>query len=177
MSLLKTVTPEEATGEVAEIYKMTEARFGKIPAAVRLHSTSPEVLKQLMAYFSYFGNHPVFSEDFMVALRLLVSQDNGCDYCIGLNARRLTTQCGWNEEEVAQLRRDLFASRFSEKEILLLDYVVRANRNSNAVTTEDVSLLRKQGWSDQDIFDALIMGTRMAATNTMFNALKLERDF
>lgn len=177
MSLLKTVTPEEATGEVASMYETVQSKFGKIPNAVRLHSTSPEILKQLLANFSYFGSHPSLSQDLMMAIRLLVSQDNGCDYCIGMNTLRLINQCEWSEDEVEVLRHDLSRSKLSEKEKALLDYVLRATRNSHALTAEDVASLHKKGWDDQDIFDALILGTRMSSVNTMFNALKIERDF
>lgn len=177
MSLLKTVLPEEATGEIARMYETIQSKFGKLPNAVRFHSTSPEILKQLLANFNYFGTHPTLSQDLMMAIRLLVSQDNGCDYCIGMNTLRLINQCGWSDEDVMQLRHDLFSSKLLEKDKAMLDYVLRATRNAHAVTAEDIASLRKLQWDDQDIFDSLILGSRMSAINTMFNALKLERDF
>ena len=46
LSLLKTLTPEEATGEVAAIYAQTQAAWGGVPNVMRIWSSSPFLLKQ-----------------------------------------------------------------------------------------------------------------------------------
>jgi hypothetical protein len=45
MSILRTVTPESATGEVAEIYAQIKSAWGHVPTAMQVFSAHPFLLR------------------------------------------------------------------------------------------------------------------------------------
>jgi hypothetical protein len=44
MSYVKTIAPEEATGELADLYDQDRARIGYVPAYTRILSLRPEAI-------------------------------------------------------------------------------------------------------------------------------------
>jgi alkylhydroperoxidase family enzyme len=64
----------------------------------------------------------------------------------------------------------------SDKEKALIKFVLKATKDPHGVTASDIDGLRGLGWSDQDIFDAVVHGARAVATNILFDAFKIELD-
>lgn len=89
MLLIDSVLPEKASGQVAEIYNDISKIFGCVPNAMQMYSSSPALLAQQWQGMGYYFSHPHLSRPLLAAIRLLVSQDNNCDYCIGFNASML----------------------------------------------------------------------------------------
>jgi hypothetical protein len=48
MSIISTVTPEQASGKVAEVYGQIQQMMGRVPNAFQLYSSSPVLLEQQM---------------------------------------------------------------------------------------------------------------------------------
>jgi len=55
--------------------------------------------------------------------------------------------------------------------------VLKAVTHSNSVSAADIAHIREQGYSDHDILDAITHGARMAASDIIINAFKVEKDF
>ncbi len=58
MSTLQTITPETATGEVAEIYAQIKNAWGHVPTAIQVFSANPFLLRHQWAYYSSVMQHP-----------------------------------------------------------------------------------------------------------------------
>lgn len=177
MALIKTIEPEDASGELATLYKMVERAFGRVPNAFKLLSISPELLKQQVAFTGYYGKHPTLSAPLLTCMRMLVSQQSNCAYCIDLNAGLLINMMGWTPEQVAATCADVSQANLPERERALLALVLKSVQDSNSVTAADMNALRELGWSDGDIVDGLFHGARMLAADILLNALQVERDF
>jgi alkylhydroperoxidase family enzyme len=177
MSLLKTVPPASATGEVAAIYTQMAQAWGNVPSVMQVWSASPFLLKQQWEFIGYSMQHPSLSFALLACVRMLVSQAGRCDYCIEMNAGLLVNMGGWTPEQVAATRADYQASPLPEREKLLLGLVLKAVRDAHSVTAQDLDAARAAGWSDGDILDAVAHGARMAASDIIINAFKVERDF
>lgn len=177
MSLLKTLPPEEATGEVAEIYAQMQAAWRSVPNVLRIWSSSPFLLKQQWEFIGYAMSHPTLSGPLLACVRMLVSQMGRCDYCIDMNEGLLADMMGWTPEEVAATRADPVAANLPERERALLLLVLRAVQDPASVGAGDLDALRGLGWSDGDILDAVTHGARMVAGDIIINAFKVERDF
>ncbi len=177
MSLLKTVPPESATGEVAEIYAQVQSAWGRVPTPLQLRSVSPFLLKQQWAYYSNMMQHPTLSMPLMACIRMLVSQAGNCGYCIDMNTGMLINMAGWTPEQVAATRADFHDSPLSSQDQTLLGLVLKVTRDPNGVNAADVQAARDAGWSEGDIFDAVNHGASMVAGDILINAFKVERDF
>jgi uncharacterized peroxidase-related enzyme len=177
MSILQTVTPESATGEVAEIYAQIKQAWGHVPTAIQAFSANPFLLKHQWEYYASVMQHPTLTFPLTASIRMLVSQAGNCSYCIDMNAGMLMNMGGWTPEQVAATRTDFNQSPLSPQEKILLGLVLKATRDSNSVSASDLQVARDAGWSDSDILDAVNHGARMVAADILINGFKVERDF
>lgn len=177
MSILDTVTPDNATGEVAEIYGQIRQAWGHVPAAIQVFSANPFLLRHQWEYYGSIMQHPTLSLPLTACIRMLVSQAGSCDYCIDMNAGMLINAAGWTPEEVAATRADFNDSPLSAPEKLLLGLVLKATRDARGVSAADLAAARGAGWSDSDILDAVNHGARMVAGDIVISGFKVERDF
>ena len=177
MSILQTVTPASATGEVAEIYAQIQNAWGHVPAAIQVFSANPFLLRHQWEYYGSVMQHPTLSMPLTACIRMLVSQAGNCDYCIDMNAGMLINMAGWTPEQVAATRANFNDSPLSPDEKMLLGLVLKATRDSSRVSTRDLDAARAAGWSDGDILDAVNHGARMVAGDIVINGFKVERDF
>lgn len=177
MSILQTVTPESATGEVAEIYAQIKSAWGNVPTAIQAYSSNPFLLKHQWEYYGSIMQHPTLSMPLTTCIRMLVSQGGNCSYCIDMNAGMLINMAGWTPDQVAATRANFNDSPLSPKEKTLLGLVLKMTRDSNSVSPADLQASRDAGWSDGDILDAVNHGARMVAGDIIINGFKVERDF
>ncbi|MEW5967456.1 MAG: hypothetical protein AB1720_10765 [Pseudomonadota bacterium] len=177
MSILQTVTPETATGEVAEIYAQIRNAWGPVPAAIQVFSANPFLLRHQWEYYGSIMQHPTLSFPLTACIRMLVSQEWNCPYCVDMNAGVLINMAGWTPEQVAATRADFHNSPLSPNEKMLLGLVLKATHDSSSVTAIDLEAVRAAGWTDGDILDAVNHGARQVAGDILINAFKVERDF
>lgn len=177
MTLIKTVSPEAAEGEIAEIYQRLQQAMGRIPAPFVMRSASPFQLQQQMNYLGYYVQHPSLSMALLACVRMLVSQRGQCDYCIDFNAGLLINMLGWTPDQVAATKADVQAAPLPEKDRAMLAFVLKGVADPHAVSAADLDALRALGWSDGDIMDGLNHGAGMVAGDILINAFKVERDF
>ena len=177
MSLIETVTPEAATGEVAELYGKLKETMGMVPNVFQLRSASPFLLRNQAAYVGYYMSHPTLSMALLACIRMLVSQKTHCAYCIDFNGGLLVDKLGWTPEQLAATRADPAQANLPEKEKAMLLFVLKAVDNALSISAADLDALRARGWNDQDILEGLNHGATMVAGDIVINAFKVERDF
>jgi AhpD family alkylhydroperoxidase len=177
MPLIATITPEHATGRTAEIYGQMQQALGRVSNAFQLYSASPAMLDMQWQYLGYYFQHPTLSFPLLAAIRMLVSQDNNCEYCIGMNEAMLIERAGFTVEQIAAAKRDPAATPLDAKDKAMLLLVLKATQTPLAVTAADLDGLRKLGWTDRDIFDGVSHGARNVAVDIVFNTFKIENDF
>ena len=177
MSILQTVKPEAATGEVAAIYAQMEKMMGGVPAPFQLYSPNPFLLKQQVEYVGTIMEHPTLSMPLTTCIRMLVSQEGKCEYCIGMNAGLLVNMMGWTLEQVAATQADFNNSPLSDKEKVMLGLVLKMTHDPHSIGAADLQKVRDAGWTDSDILDAVNHGARMVAGDILINGFKVERDY
>jgi uncharacterized peroxidase-related enzyme len=176
MSLLKTVAPEAATGDVSKVYDMLTKAMGRVPNAFSLLSSSPALLKQQFDFVGYYLRHPTLSGPLLACIRMLVSRQTQCAYCIDMNAGMLVNMMGWTPDQVAAVQADPASANLSERERAMLQFVLKTTRDALAVTGAELDALRALGWADADLLDAANHGARMVASDILLNAFKVERE-
>jgi uncharacterized peroxidase-related enzyme len=177
MSLINTVSPEAASGEIAELYAGLEQTMGMVPNAFRLRSASPFLLRNQSAYLGYYMSHPTLSMALLACIRMLVSQKTDCTYCIDFNGGLLINKLGWTPEQLAATRDDPTQANLPDKEKAMLLFVLKAVDDAHSIAAPDLDALRALGWSDQEILEGLTHGATMVAGDIVINAMKVERDF
>jgi AhpD family alkylhydroperoxidase len=177
MSLLATVSPETAQGKVAEVYGNIKKVFGRVPNGMQAYSPSATLLEQQWGALSYYLQHPHLSFTLLAAIRMLVSQENKCDYCIGMNAGLLINMAGWTVEQVSATKRDANNAPLSAKEKAMLLFVLKSVNDRQRVSRADIDVLTQLGWDETDVLDAVAQGARNVAVDIIFNTFQIEKDF
>lgn len=177
MSLIQQVEPQDAKGKVDEVYQGALQMMGYVPNALKLHSINPMKLEHLWQYLGSIMQHPTLSGQLFAMIRMLVSMEQKCEYCVGLNAGMLINEYGLSEDDVQALKKNPENAPLSEKEKALLLLTLKAVNQSNSITSEDVQSLREKGCTDVEIYDAVGHGANQVWGDIMLNAFKVEIDY
>lgn len=177
MSLILTIQPEDAQGETAEIYAQIQQAFGSVPNVLKIWSASPFLLKQQWEFIAYSMQHPTLSGELLACVRLLVSRGNHCTYCVDMNTGMLINLYGWTPDEVDYMIDNPAQAKLPHRECAMLGLVLKAVAHSTSVSEADIAHLKEQNYTEQDILDAITHGARMAASDIIINAFKVEKDF
>ncbi|WP_024953513.1 carboxymuconolactone decarboxylase family protein [Sulfurospirillum arcachonense] len=177
MPIINTIQPENATGELAEIYTQIKAMRGRVANTALLFSSSPSLLKQQMSFIGHYLNHDTLSMALLACIRTLVSDKNNCSYCVDFNSSMLINMLNWSPKDVEVMRANPSDAKLDEKEKAMLLFVLKAVRTPHDVEASDVQILRDLDYSDADILDATNHGARMSAIDIIFDAFKIEKDF
>ena len=175
MSLLNLIEKDDATGRVAEIYETMIKNMGFIPNAFKVYSPSEFVLDKQFANLGHYMRHKTLGGKLLAFIRLLVSEQEQCAYCVGMNSGILL-QYGVLPEMLAGIKQDPSTAPLDEKELAMLLFVLNVVKNSNGIVQDDVDKLRNLGWSDTDILEAAYHGTSQIGADKIFNAFKIESD-
>jgi len=177
MPLIHTVSPDQAQGRVKEIYDQVTAAFGHIPNAMQIWSSSPELLAKQWQSIGYYMQHPTLSFPLLAMMRMLVSQNTHCEYCVGFNESMLINVAKLTLEQVNEAKRNPASAPLPEKDKAMLLFVLKATRDSNSVKAEDLAALKTLGWNDGEILDGLNHGASMLASDVIFNTFQIIRDY
>ena len=106
------------------------------------------------------------------AIAMLVSDRNGCDYCLSAHAG-LGKQAGLDNEALAAARK---GKSNDPKMQVLLTYTARLLEEKGAVADADVEALRDAGFQDAAISEIPLMVGIMTYNNFMNLSAALEND-
>ncbi|RXJ88024.1 carboxymuconolactone decarboxylase family protein [Arcobacter sp. CECT 8985] len=174
MPLIKTYEKEEATGQLLELYEELIKVRGNVGNNAKLFSSSPELLRQQLDFIKYYATHETLSMALLASIRVCVSNQEQCRFCIDFNSALLINKADWTEEDIDSLRNNTYSKKLSKEENTLLKFVVDSVKDSHSVDEDIINELKMQGWSDKDMLDALNHGARMYATDILFNSFKIE---
>jgi alkylhydroperoxidase family enzyme len=173
MTLLNTISPEKADGEIAERYEKFIKTAGTVPKPFEMLSVSPNILKIQGQLIDYFMNHPNLGFPLLAHIRYLVAKAYDYSFCINFNSQLLMF-AGLDENQIKTISEDPSQASLEEKDKQLLLFVLKSIKTPEAVTQDDVDTLRDLGWTDTDIFDAVAHGTNMIGASIMMKAFKIE---
>lgn len=164
--------PEDAR----KIIKGAEKRLGFVPNIVAALSHRPAELKAFSAYNQAFnakesGITKAEKEMFLIA----TSAANGCAYCVVSHgaALRLATSNPFISDQIAANYRE---ADITKREKAIIDFAMKVSFDSKSINEEDFETLRKQGLSDEDIWDVAGITALYNLSNRMMNVLKVRPD-
>jgi hypothetical protein len=174
MPLLNIVDPQDATGQVKEVYDMMMEKAQVVPKPLQLLSPSPPQLGVAAQSIDYYFNHPNLGFELLAHIRLLVARFFNYEYCINFNAGILQMLTEMSDDQLETTFADPAQAALNDKDKALLLFVLKAVKTPETTTPEDVADLRELGWNDQDILDATCHGADMMRHGTLFKAFKMD---
>ncbi|MGK7877231.1 MAG: carboxymuconolactone decarboxylase family protein [Xenococcaceae cyanobacterium] len=177
MAQIKALTDEEVSPEVQEIFEEIQRAFGKVPNLFRTAAHFPPLLKANWEKFKavMVGGH--LSRKLKEIIALLVSQDNGCHYCVRAHSQALKA-LGVTEAELdAIYDGHLEKIGLSPSEIHLITLARTANRAPSDVPDSLFERLWESGTTSAEIVEVLGVVETFIGFNKFLDSLKVEIDF
>ncbi len=170
MFKIKTVAPEVATGQVAEIYGQFPPAVG-VPHAIQMMSASPEFLARKVSDLKNWKDHKSITVPMQKAMRMLISGDADMPSCRDANAKMLELG-GLAADQVSAFAGPLEGWPLAARENALVHFVVEHVTKRQAADPATITGLREMGWDDADIFEGLAFGGMVLGVVAMVAVLK-----
>ena len=171
--LIYPIAPAGEEERVAGVLGAVESHIGFIPDGLRLFSFSPPLLETFAANISYFNGGTELSPVLMTMIRYLSSWQTQCSYCIDLNEGFLTNM-GLELDVIRAARSNPEAAPVAENEIPLLLLALKSVNTPEEVSEQDIKEVRMSGWSDRNIFDAVVQAANNRAFSLVLRAFNVE---
>lgn len=165
---LKTVGLDEATGEVAAIYRGETDAIGFVMEATRCWTTRPEILP-LWEHFS-----DGVKANFSLGMRgwrlitFIAAKQVPSTYCSHVYARSLAKDLG--KEQVLAIQRDFRNAGLSAKDVAMLAYAEQVACDASQITQNHIDALREVGFADVEISDIALCASIRCFVSRFFDA-------
>ncbi|MQA38570.1 carboxymuconolactone decarboxylase family protein [Rugamonas aquatica] len=165
MSRLHTPVVSEATGHAAQLFTAIKGAIGKVPNAyVTLGGNSPIALETALNMDAALRLSSLSAQEVEV-VKLAVSQDAQCDYCLAAHTLA-GRKSGLSGEAMLAVRHG--SSSGDARLDALAGFVHTVATTRGEVPAEVVAAVRQAGYSDAQIVDALLAVAAITFTN-LFN--------
>lgn len=172
MSILRTISDEDATGAVAEIYAGDLSDLGYVPSHTRVMALNPEAYRAFEMLAGAIAR-PLGMRRYEL-VTLAAAEAIGSDACRFAHARKSLKYM--DAGEVLRVINDYRTAGLSDAEVAMMDFAAALSRDSAAMTDADSQRLRDLGFTDREILDiALAAGMRNFFSRTL-HALAVDVD-
>lgn len=173
-ALLDPTPPAGEEARVAKVFGMAEDMIGFVPAGMRLYGISPPLLETFAGTVGYFRAGSRLSAQLTAMIRYLVSDRADCRFCIDLN-EQILLGIGLDLDAIRAARGDPDRAPLADaKERPLLELALAAVDDPNGDKAAMIEAARAAGWSDRDIFDAVLQAASNRAFNHVLKAFNVE---
>lgn len=161
---------------VEPIFKEIDGAFGKVPNLFRTYAHFPPLLEANWNKVKAVMMGGRLSRELKEAIAVLVSKDNGCNYCVAAHETALRA-VGVAPEEIRKIETDLENSAFTSKEQALIEVARQANRDPLKMSDELFQTAHRHGASDAEIVEALGVMEVFTSFNKFLDSLQVDIDF
>jgi AhpD family alkylhydroperoxidase len=174
MSRLFTQPASEATGHAAQLFTAIKGAIGKVPNAyLGIGSNSPLALEAALNLDGALRKSSLSAKEIEV-VKLAVSQDAGCDYCLAAHTL-MGGKAGLSGDAILGVRHGQPSG--DARLDALAAFVHSVVTTSGDVAGNVVVAVKEAGYSDAQIVDTLLAITAITFTN-LFNRVNVtEIDF
>ena len=149
---LQTVAEKDATGAIAEAYRIEKEDAGFVPEAARCFSTRPDLLPLFHAFFAGVrGGFSLDGRDWCL-ITLVAAKHIHSTYCSHVYGQRLIALLG-SKDEVLAIQRDYRSAGLPERDVAMLSYAEKIASAAHRIVQADIDRLRSAGFSDRNICD------------------------
>ncbi len=167
---LKTISEEEATGRVAELFHAQKAQAGFVMAAMQCWTARPDLLPIYTEFSDKVRAGFSLSPRDWRLITLIAAKHVPSTYCSHVYSKQLIADLG-SKEAVLAAQRDFRTAGFGTRDVAMLDYAAKVSRNASEVTEADIAALRAAGFTDTHICDIALCASFRAFVARFFDAV------
>jgi len=177
MARIRALDKNDVSDEVRIIFTEIESAFGMVPNLFKTSAHFPPLLKANWDKVKAIMMGGNLSRKVKETIAVLVSKDNSCQYCVGAHSMSLKA-IGVTDKTLEHIHNmDLAKAGFSEKEIALILFAQKANKNPHRIPDWDFQKLINLGATESEIVEALGVMELFTAFNKFIDSLEVALDF
>jgi len=149
------IIPTNPAEEAVPLLRRVKRAIGHIPPHFELFATlNPKRFEMFINEIFYLSMHTSINPDFFAALRFYISAQNSFTYCYDFNKKLLLSK-GYSDEAIDLFEQSADALPMDEKHQALFTTAILAINEPDAFDTDRHEAIKKLGWSEADIYDAI----------------------
>src|SRR6266496_376099 len=152
-------------------------KFGFVPNIFRAQTLRPDVVEaEAQVVGTILLTDDVLSRKQKEYILLVISAANLNTYCVAVHCEMLRA-LGMPEEKSDQIAIDHHQADLSEADRALLDFALKLGKRPETFGSEDIDSLRRHGFADKQILEAIVMTALTDFLNTLQMGLGTTPDF
>ena len=163
---------ESNDARVQAVFAEIREREGYVPNLFRSYAHNPEQLEQVWSRVRSLMYGGQLSATLKNAIAVLISHDNGCDYCV-FHHRRMLRRLGIPDAALKDFLATARSDFLDNREQVLLGLVREANRDPHHASSELLAEARQAGATDEHIIEAMSVMELYAGFNRLLDTFRI----
>ncbi|ALV07714.1 carboxymuconolactone decarboxylase family protein [Roseateles depolymerans] len=174
MSRIPLIPQDQLSSDASALFAQVKKAVGKVPNAyATIGGYSPQSLSTLLGADAALSKGALSRQE-VEAIRLAVSEINGCDYCVAAHTM-VGRMVGLSPEALPQIRAG--AATGQAKLDALLHFVRIVQTTRGTVPAEVLQAVIDAGYTEQQVIEALLTVSMIGFTNLVNRVNDTELDF
>lgn len=174
MALIEVIQPEQAEGELKQVYDDLIASRGKLAEVHKIQSLNPKsIVNHMDLYMTLlYGKSPI-KRVLREMLAVVVSKANNCEYC-QIHHLEAVNHYWKNDAKANDFKNDYTSVELTETEKLFCEFAHEHTINPSSDKELIINKLKALGVSDRAILDATMIIAYFNFVNRIVLGLKVE---
>ena len=174
MPIIEVIQPEDASGELKQIYDDLIESRGKIAEVHKIQSLNPQsIVNHMDLYMTLlYGKSPI-KRVLREMIAVVVSKANECNYC-QVHHLEAVNHYWKNDQKASSFRKDFNSVELSDIEMAYCQYAWQHTLTPGKDSTEAIEKLKSLGESDRAILDATMIIGYFNFVNRIVAGLQIE---
>jgi uncharacterized peroxidase-related enzyme len=160
MARLPIITHEKADQDTQKTYDAIASKFGMVPNIFKGMANSSVTLNAYLKLDEMItgGNFSPLEQDIV---RIVVSQANGCDYCVAAHTMGLSLK-GMDTEEILNIRK---GTASDAKHTALVNFTLKVLETKGFVSDDDLESFKNAGFTDTHAAEITVIIAQKTLSN------------
>ncbi len=173
MTYIHSIPEEHAENLVLEQYKDAQKSLGYVPNYIKAFSLHPEVYAIWTKLIAEIRSKMRLQRYELVTLAAAMALE--CTYC-SLAHGAILRKNYFSSDQMLAIVKDFKHAGLSPQDVALMYFAQRIIKNAHEINGEDVDELRNLGFSDEEIFDAVLVTTARCFFSKTLDTLDAKPD-
>jgi len=172
MAFIDTTPPDEAGGEVREMYERQQGHYGYVPNYAKVFCHRPEIMR-LWADLLSGIRRPLAKRRFEL-VTAAAAHALRSTYCSLAHGKALTEF--FSADDIQTMMSGAETGPLSAGELAMLNLARKVARDASSVTAADIDPLKEHGFTDAEIFDIVATAAARAFFSKLVEGLGADAD-
>lgn len=174
---IKTINPEEATGELASLYDAETKSMGRVMQATQCWSARPDMIIPIENLLHQMRDGFSLGLTNFRLITFVVAQHVPSSYCSHVYFRALSGMIG--RDQALAVHRNYRDAGLEDRQVEMLAYSEQITRDASRISEADIRRLRDVGFTDINIADIALAASFRNFMSRYFDAVgaRVESEF